>query len=734
MKYTGKDIKAYKGLEGVRKTPAMYIGNIEDFSGARNMFFEILSNSMDEAIAGHASIINVTFPNSFTCCVQDNGRGIPIDWHEGEDKVTAQAIFDTLHVGGKFDAGNYKVSSGLHGVGSSVCNALSTIFIASIIRDGKIYRIVFNKGKKVHEKFINVKSKATGTFVMFKLDRSIFTKYMKYQDVRWELEQASYLMPGITFNFNSLKEKTVFKSNGLIDMYKKYHGTDKNIVPAFNLGTYMDEDINNLSIVLGWNSSNEFKHYLFCNNTPQISGSHLTGFKKGMTKAFNKYLTKEYSIINSNDIRTGCVLLLSVKHKDAKYSSQTKTDLVSNVIRAEVETAAYEAISRYLNENQDKLQILLTRMLAVAQNRIKISELKSVLVKETSTLGTLPGKLSDCYSKNTDINELFLVEGNSATGPVKNSRDRTTQAVLPMKGKLINTYKNNKIKVLKNETISNIIVSVGTGVLEKFKYENLRYGKIIVITDADYDGYHIATLLLTMFYDLMPQLVTEGHVYIGIPPLYSIKKGKQKEYFHTEEELDILLLSQKLGKLSKREILKLYRIYEKALVIYPKSPIILDYATVMLKHKINSLRIGRQRFDMAEEEGKNILKITYLNIIQTYTKIDITGWVKYLKESVFNTYYEGRVKTGHANILQQIKTILIKYKELSTIKRYKGLGEMQTEELGQTCVNAKSRLLKQVNISDVENAKASLELLMGDESKGRQQLIMEYIKDDDLEY
>ena len=567
--YSASSIQVLEGLEAVRKRPAMYIGDIGE-KGLHHLVYEVVDNSIDEALAGYCTDIEVTINEDGSVSVRDNGRGIPTDYHEKEGRSALEVVLTVLHAGGKFDKGSYKVSGGLHGVGVSCVNALSTLLIAEVHRDGKIYRETFSKGVPTSKLEIVGECSDRGTTITFKPDGEIFTHTTeyKYEILSNRLRELAFLNKGIQLTITDKRVKdeqggylseTFHSKDGLKEFVQYLDATRGE--PIIESIIYLDTEKNGVPVEVAMQYNDSFSEnvHSYVNNINTIEGgTHLTGFRRALTRTLKKYaddsgmLAKLKFDISGDDFREGLTAVISVKVAEPQFEGQTKTKLGNDEVAASVDQAVSEALANYLEENPKDAKAIVGKVVLAAQARHAARKAREAVQRKTPLSGAgLPGKLADCSSRDRSIAEIFFVEGDSAGGTAKQGRDRNFQAIMPLRGKILNVEKAQEHKMWENEEIKNMFQALGVtiGTEEDSKalnLEKLRYDKIITMTDADVDGSHIATLMLTFFFRKMKELIENGHVYIATPPLYLVKKGKQERYCWTEEERD--KISAEFGK------------------------------------------------------------------------------------------------------------------------------------------------------------------------------------------
>ncbi|MFI3285981.1 MAG: DNA topoisomerase (ATP-hydrolyzing) subunit B [Rikenellaceae bacterium] len=557
--YSASNIQVLEGLEAVRKRPAMYIGDTGE-KGLHHLVYEVVDNSIDEALAGYCDHIEVTINPDNSISVRDNGRGIPVDYHEKEKKSALEVVLTVLHAGGKFDKGSYKVSGGLHGVGVSCVNALSTLLIAEIHKDGKIYRQTYSKGAPTSQVEVVGECEDRGTIVTFKPDGEIFTQttIYRYDILAKRLRELAYLNKGIKLTLTDKREvegregdltETFHSEDGLKEFVEYLDATrGEKIIESI---IYLDTERNGVPVEVAMQYNNSFSenvHSYVNNINTHEGGTHLTGFRRALTRTLKKYadesgmLAKLKFEINGDDFREGLTAVVSVKVAEPQFEGQTKTKLGNDEVSAAVDQAMSAALGHYLEENPKDAKAIVQKVILAATARHAARNAREMVQRKTALSGVgLPGKLADCSSRDRSIAEIFFVEGDSAGGTAKQGRDRNFQAIMPLRGKILNIEKAQEHKMWENEEIKNMFTALGVtiGTAEDSKalnIEKLRYDKIIIMTDADVDGSHIATLMLTFFFRKMKELIENGHIYIATPPLYLIKKGKNERYCWDETE------------------------------------------------------------------------------------------------------------------------------------------------------------------------------------------------------
>ncbi|EOC5018666.1 DNA topoisomerase (ATP-hydrolyzing) subunit B [Campylobacter upsaliensis] len=760
--YGEGNIKVLKGLEAVRKRPGMYIGDT-NINGLHHMIYEVVDNSIDEAMAGHCDTIDIELTTEGSCIVSDNGRGIPVGMHPTENMPTLTVVLTVLHAGGKFDQDTYKVSGGLHGVGVSVVNALSKKLVATVQREGKIYRQEFTKGQIASEFGIIGESKKTGTSIEFFPDEEIFelTEF-DYEILAKRFRELAYLNPKITINFkdNRVGRNESFHFEGGISQFV----SDLNKKQALTKPIFfsVDEDNVNVEVALLYNDTYSENLLSFVNNikTPD-GGTHETGFRMGLTRVITNYVEANASArekdnkITGEDVREGLIAIVSVKVPEPQFEGQTKGKLGSSYVRPIVNKASFEYLSKYFEENPIEAKAIMNKALMAARGREAAKKARELTrKKESLSVGTLPGKLADCQSKDPSESEIYLVEGDSAGGSAKQGRERAFQAILPLRGKILNVEKARLDKILKSEQIQNMITAFGCGIGEDFDLTKLRYHKIIIMTDADVDGSHIQTLLLTFFFRFMNELVANGHIYLAQPPLYRYKKGQKREiYLKDERALNEFLIEvgiensnyEGIGLNDLKDFLKIVAAYRSVLKDLEKRFNVISVIRYLIENPDLIKNSNEELFKIIkaflEKQGHNILN-SYLNenelriYVQTESGLeeliindDLFSHPLYTEASYIFTKIKERELNFERDILDILDEVEKNAKKGAYIQRYKGLGEMNPEQLWETTMDPSIRRLLKITIEDAQRANDTFNLFMGDEVEPRRDYIQAHAKD-----
>ena len=793
MTYDSSSIQVLKGLEAVRKRPGMYIGDTDDGSGLHHMVFEVVDNSIDEVLAGFCDRIDVRIDEDGSVTVRDNGRGIPVDLYPEEGRSAAEVIMTTLHAGGKFDENTYKVSGGLHGVGVSVVNALSESLELVVYRDGKVHRQEYRMGEPQFPMKADGETDETGTHVRFIPSGDVFTDTEFHFDrIVARLRELAFLNSGVFITVTDARTNQTeeFTYEGGVREYVEHlNGGRTTLHPTI---FYFKSEHNGVEVEAGmqWSSSYQETVHCYTNNIPQSDGgTHLAAFRAALTRTLNSYagregiFKKEKIQVSGDDAREGLTAVLSLKMPNPKFSSQTKDKLVSSEARKPIETILGSRLSDFLLEHPSEAKAIIAKMIEAARAREAARKARDMTRRKgLLDVAGLPGKLADCQEKNPALSELFLVEGDSAGGSAKQARDRRTQAILPLKGKILNVERARLDKVLASAEIGTLITALGCGVGDEYEPDKVRYHRIIIMTDADVDGSHIRTLLLTLFYRRMRELVERGHLYIALPPLYKTKKGKRERYVKDDQELAAYLLEIALdgGRLYTSKLARKPIEGDALRDLISRHQAVLDAAARLSKrHELRTLQqmpfiepLGTGRIEDAAGDiatltawaaqlgdalnGAAEAGVRYgLEIRQTAkgeahtleVKRTVHGneqmdiyrrefflsaefkLMRKLAEDTHALVKEGaRVEYGKAcaevsGFSEAVRWLMDEVSKGQTIQRYKGLGEMNPNHLWETTMNPQTRRLVEIKIDNFQAANDVFDTLMGDRVDKRRQFI-----------